>query len=148
MTNLHGQHFDVLQPGRHVLMHVPMWATESQTLLKVVANATRIGGACADIYFTKMTLEGGWVRMSHGQRGQGVLAFTTAVAPKPSWMRFGPARIKIVRGMTSTGAVYLNIMAREIKAVTRKYKIGGLLGEGDHTFAATPTKSCKMLVSL
>jgi len=147
MSNVLGHHFDVLQPGSHVLMHVPMWAKQSRTLLRVMANATRIGGACTDIYFTEIRLDGGWVRRSKAQHGKGVLAFTTAVAPKPSWMRFGPARIKIVRGMTSVGTVYLNFMAR-LKAVHRKYKIGGLLGEGDHTFAATPIENCRKFVNL
>jgi hypothetical protein len=147
MSNVLGHHFDVLQPGRHVLMHVPMWAKKGQTLLNVAANATRIGGACTDIYFTEIILDGRWVRSSKGQHGRGALAFTTAKAPKPSWMKFGPARIKIVRGRTSTGTVYLNIMAR-LKAVMRNHKIGGLLGEGDHTLAATPVKNCRKVINL
>jgi len=147
MSNVLGDHFDVLQPGRHVLMHVPMWAKKGQTLLKVVANATRLGGACTDIYFTEITLGGGWVRSSTAQHVRGVMAFTTAKAPKPSWMQFGPARIKIVRGRTSTGTVYLNILAR-LKAVMRRHRIGGLLGEGDHTFAATPVDNCRKHINL
>lgn len=147
LSNVLGHHFDLLQPGRHVLMHVPMWAKRGQTLLKVVANATRMGGACTDIYFTEIMLDGGWVRSSRAGRGRGVLAFTTAKAPTRSWMKFGPARIKIVRGRTSTGTVYLNIMAR-LKTVMRKYRIGGLLGEGDHTFAATPVENCRGIVNL
>jgi hypothetical protein len=147
MSNVLGHHFDVLQPGRHVLMHVPMWAKKGQTLLKVEANATRIGGACTDIYFTEIVLKGGWVRNSKVQHGRSVLAFTTAEAPRSFWMRFGPARIKIVRGRTATGTVYLNIMAR-LKAVMRRHRIGGLLGEGDHTFAATPMENCRKFINL
>jgi len=128
-------------------MHVPMWAKQGRTLLKVVANATRIGGACTDIYFTEIMFEGGWVRRYKAQHGRGALAFTTAAAFKPSWMRFGPARVKVVRGRTSTGTVYLNIMAR-LKAVLGKYRIGGLLGEGDHTFAATPVENCRKFINL
>ncbi|CAK0865182.1 unnamed protein product [Prorocentrum cordatum] len=147
MSNFLGHHFDVLQPGRHVLLHVPMWAKQGQTQLKVAASAARIGGACADIYFTEIALEGGWVRRSRAHHGRGALAFTTTEAPSPSWMKVGPARIKVVRGGASTGAVYLNIMAR-LKEVVQKYRVGGPPGEGGRTFAAAPTKSCRELIDL
>ncbi|CAK0878003.1 unnamed protein product, partial [Prorocentrum cordatum] len=49
LQNIYGQRFDLMKTGRHVLINVPKGNVEN-TLLRVDADAERLGGQCADIY--------------------------------------------------------------------------------------------------
>ena len=62
------------------------------------------------------------------------------------WMRFGPLKVKVVHGRTSQGSTYLNFYVKHLFEVDAA--VGGLLGEDDHTEAATPERGCLKKISL
>jgi hypothetical protein len=154
MVNVHGQRFDILRPGIHVLLQLPRGA-EHDVLLRVEAHATQLGGACADIYFQALNLTGSWVREAQGQ-SQPVRNTKPGIryhANQPvgdghgtNWMRFGKVDLKVVWGHTKTGLQYLNMYARRLSKAGMP--IGGLLGLDDHTAAATPSARCKRTMTL
>lgn len=151
MVNVHGQKFDILRPGVHVLLQLPR-GTEHDVLLRVEAHAAQLGGACADIYFQALNMTGRWVREAQGQntKARG-LRFH---ANKPivnnghgtTWMSFGRVELKVVWGHTKSGLEYLNLFARRLSKAGMP--IGGLLGLDDHTAAATPSARCKRTMTL
>jgi len=142
LVNIHGQRFDILKQGAHVLIHIPRWAGPERTLLRVDALAKRVGDACADIYFTALNITGGWVPYRHGLQFS---AFGTGRIRR-EWQRFGLVSMKVVRGHTSDGTRYLNVFAKHLR--NDGYPVGGLLGEDDHSAASTQDLSCKRLLSL
>ncbi|CAK0801418.1 unnamed protein product [Prorocentrum cordatum] len=154
LVNVHGQRFDVLQPGTHVLLHVPLGAHPSHVLLRVEAEAQQLGGSCEDTYFVAVNITGRWAgpeALAHGTgEGRRGLVFRAggdaAARPDAAWMSFGTVSLKVVHGRTRAGVAYLNLYARNL--LKAGYLIGGLLGEGDHTEVAAPNPSCKRVVSL
>ncbi|CAK0815228.1 unnamed protein product [Prorocentrum cordatum] len=50
LTNMYGEHFDLYRSGVNVLLQIPRWTGAEQTLLRLEADARRIGGACSDVY--------------------------------------------------------------------------------------------------
>ncbi|CAK0846077.1 unnamed protein product [Prorocentrum cordatum] len=49
LQNIHGERFDLMKTGRHVLIHIPR-RDDKNTLLRVDGDVQRLGGQCADIY--------------------------------------------------------------------------------------------------
>jgi len=147
LVNVHGEHFDVLKPGVHVLLLVPFRANRSDALLAVEADAQRIGDACADTYFMSVNITGKWAEAklhSHRQgSGHGLMfsAGTGASHTGTKWMSFGKIALKVVHGRTDEGIAYLNFFARNLRGAG--YPIGGLLGEDDHSEATTPRRECR-----
>jgi hypothetical protein len=156
MVNVQGQHFDVLKPGAHILLHVPLQASASQTLLFVEADARQVGGACADTYFMNINITGKWVESKvidrHGlsvigrRRGLTFNAGAGKVHTGTKWMSFGKIELKVVHGRTKEGTAYLNFFARNLRKAG--YLVGGLLGEDDHTEAATPSRGCVKILEI
>ncbi|CAK0910974.1 unnamed protein product, partial [Prorocentrum cordatum] len=151
LVNVHGQHFDVMKSGVHVLLHVPFKARPSQVLLLVQADAQRVGGACADTYFMSVNMTGKWVASRVHALGLvgGGLSFsagTGAVHTGSKWMSFGKVSLKVVHGRTKTGVAYLNFFARNLRHAG--YVVGGLLGEDDHEEAATVSNACKSVIDI
>jgi hypothetical protein len=141
LTNMHGQRFDLYQPGVHVLIQVPRRARPADTLLRVDADARRMGAACADLYFQVLNITGNWTGESGG------LQFFANKAPDSSdWRKFGDVDLKVIRGHTGEGIEYLNVFVKHLNAV--KFPVGGLLGEDDHAAAATPGPECTKGVDL
>jgi len=151
MVNVHGQRFDILRPGIHVLLQLPR-GMETDFLLRVEAQAVQLGGACADIYFQSLNLTGGWVRDAHGQHTRHSAIRYYANQPVGShlhgtnWMSFGKVDLKVVWGHTKSGLRYLNMFARRLSKAG--VPIGGLLGLDDHTAASTPSLRCKRTMTL
>jgi len=148
---VHGQHFDVMKAGVHVLLHVPIKARRSQVLLRVEADAQRVGGACADTYFMSINMTGKWVQSKvHelGLAGGGLFfrAGSGAVHTGTKWMSFGKVRLKVVHGRTDTGVAYLNFFAGNLRHAG--HIVGGLLGEDDHEEAATVSEACKKVYDI
>jgi len=147
MVNVQGQHFDVLKAGPHVLIHVPLQARPSGTFLHVEADAQKVGGACADTYFMSINITGRWAESEVRKRvlGGGKGFTFTAGAGKAhtgtKWMSFGKVTLKVVHGRTREGTAYLNFFARNLRKAG--YLVGGLLGEDDHTEAASPSRECR-----
>ncbi|CAK0792265.1 unnamed protein product [Prorocentrum cordatum] len=152
LVNVHGEHFDVMRPGVHVLLLVPFRANRSDALLAVEADAQRIGDACADTYFMSVNMTGAWVESkvaSLGLKGGHGLFFsagTKAANTGTPWMSFGKVWLKVRHGRTSTGTAYLNFFARNLRHAG--HMVGGLLGEDDHTEVATLSSGCKKTLAL
>lgn len=140
LQNIFGQRFDIMQPGRHVLLHIPRAASASATLLHVQADARHEGGQCADMYFKALNVTGAWV----GTDGHTY----SADAPQKShgWMTAGKVEFKVAWGHTLNGIQYLNFYVRHMKFVD--HEIGGLLGMDDFKEAATSNAWCKDVIQL
>jgi len=51
LQNVHGERFDLMNPGKHVLINIPKGDPVENALFRVVAEASRLGGECADMYW-------------------------------------------------------------------------------------------------
>jgi hypothetical protein len=144
LTNVYGQRFDLMRPGQYVLVNIPRGASAENTLLRVEADARRLGGACADLYFQEMNVTGAWVNAQYA----GGLHFQAqnVLDKKPSWVTFGKVQIKVAHGHTQQGTLYLNFYVKHLGQAG--FEVGGLLGEDDHLEAATPSKACSHQTSI
>eukprot|EP00959_Pyramimonas_sp_CCMP1952_P079024 1652031-Pyramimonas_sp.AAC.1 len=48
LQNIHGERFDLMKPGVHVLINIPRGTSVEDALLRVQADARRVGERCAD----------------------------------------------------------------------------------------------------
>jgi len=55
-------------------------------------------------------------------------------------LKFGKVQVKVAHGHTQNGAQYLNFYVKHLGH--SGFSVGGLLGEDDHTEAATPSEAC------
>jgi hypothetical protein len=139
LQNINGQRFDLMRPGKHVLLCIPRGADAPHIVLQVEAEVQRLGHGCGDMYFQHMNITGAWVEAKHA----GTLQFHAGVIGgevELAWMTFGPVDLKVVRGRNQLGIRYLNLYAKHLGLA--KFKIGGLLGEDDHEYEATPAEDC------
>jgi hypothetical protein len=142
LTNMYGQRFDLYRPGVHVLLQIPRWAGLEHTLLRLEADARRMG-TCSELYFQALVIFGKWTNRSDR------LEFFAKSDHKPNsmkWTQFGKVGLKVVSGRTREGLDYLNVFARHIGNIG--YSVGGLLGEDDHKDVSIPPKACAKQVSL
>jgi len=140
LVNVHGQRFDLYQPGVHPLVRIPRSSGRRAAHL-VVARGTRLGAGCKELYFTVVNVSGTWSRhRSLAWVAGGVRS------GRPRWMTFHQVGVKVVHGRTLLGTAYLNVLVRGLSKAN--YAIGGLLGEDDHTVASTPTNDCTKLTTL
>jgi len=145
MQNILGQKFDLMRPGDHTLVQIPKQRNNYDTLLRVVAQVSRVGGSCQDMYIMSVNVTGAWLQKS----GRRHLHFAAGVAqPKldNNWLHFGPVDLKVAQGKTRDDTVYLNFLVRNLAKTS--YPVGGLLGEDSHEIEATPTKDCQRSMSL
>jgi len=143
LQNIHGERFDLLRPGKHILINIPRGDVES-ALLRVEADARRLGGHCADMYFQELNLTGVWVETKY----TGGLRFQAQglIDEKSAWIKFGKVELKVVRGRTQQDTQYLNFYVKHLGRTG--FAVGGLLGEDDHKEAAMATEACLHQVSL
>jgi len=139
LQNIYGERFDLMQAGRHVLVHIPRGARSEGTLLRVDAQAERLGEACGDMYFQEVNVTGRWVQAKHA----GGLRYRAAeVAPKdPKWATFGRVDLKVGHGHTGQGIRYLNVYVKHLNRAG--FSVGGLLGEDDHSEEETAPTGCR-----
>merc|ERR1712232_947681 len=145
LQNINGQRFDLMRPGSFVLLHVPRGADAPHILLRVEADAERLGPKCGDMYFVNLNITGHWVDAKH----KGILQFHAGDIDgkeEPAWMTFGVVDLKVVRGHTQLGIRYLNLYVKHLGRT--RFKVGGLLGEDDHEYEATPDVDCVPKLSL
>ena len=144
LQNVHGERFDLMKPGKHVLLNIPRGISAGDALLRVQADARRLGGHCADLYFQEVNITGEWVRAT----GTDGLRFQAQGVhdKQPKWMEFGKVRVKVAYGRTQNGAQYLNLYVKHLGH--SGLAVGGLLGEDDHVDAAMPPQACAHHVSL
>ncbi|CAK0905642.1 unnamed protein product [Prorocentrum cordatum] len=143
LQNIHGERFDLLKPGHHLLIQIPRKSFEN-TLLRVDAEAQRMGGQCTDMYFQELNITGAWAEAQ--QTGGFHYHAQDVHSSKPRWEHFENVQLKVARGRTQQGIKYLNLY---VKDLTRTgYAVGGLLGDDDFTDAATPEAGCVRQMAL
>jgi len=138
LQNVYGERFDLMKPGNHVLIHIPRFERVENVLLRVEAEARRLGGQCADMYFREINITGEWVEatVTGGLRFQ-----SEAVRDEmPGWVKLGKVQVKVAHGRTQEGIQYLNFYVKHLGRAG--FAVGGLLGEDDHVEAAMPSKGC------
>jgi len=133
-----------MKVGQHVLIQVPRGQGPEHALLRVVAEARRLGEHCADIYFQKINITGSWALAS--RRGGYQYVSGTVADETPEWLTLGKVMVKVVHGRTQSGTDYLNIYAKHLGRAGRP--VGGLLGGDDHSDEATPPAECEHLIGL
>jgi len=144
LVNIHGQRFDLMQPGLHSLVHIPRRAEAVRTLLDIQAEVRRVGATCADMYVQSINATGAWASAPEHPAG----IFFSAKTPDQNlgWQNLGQVKLKVVEGHTKNGIAYLNFLIRSLSKVD--YSIGGLLGEDDHTAASKVDPHCRTLRAL
>jgi len=145
MQNILGQRFDLMRPGDHTLVQIPAHRHYRETLLRVVAQVSRVGASCQDMYIMKVNVTGAWLEKA----GRRHLHFAAGVAqPKleSKWLHFGPVDLKVAQGKTRDDKVYLNFLVRNLAKTS--FPVGGLLGEDSHEVESTPTEGCHRSLSL
>ena len=132
-----------MQTGKHVLINIPRKRVHN-VLLRVNAEAKRMGTECADIYFQDVNITGAWadVKKNGGFR---YLA-QDATKERAKWVSFGSVQLKVAHGRTVQGIKYLNVYVKNLHFV--KHVVGGLLGEDDHSKEAAVPVNCKRRVIL
>lgn len=144
MQNVHGERFDLMRQGKVVLIEIPRGKHVENALLVVEADARRLGEHCADMYFQRLNITGAWADEAHA----GGLTFDahTARESRAEWQKFGPLELKVVHGRTEKDILYLNFYVKHLGVAG--FDVGGLLGEDDHSWVATPEGECVNTVSL
>ncbi|CAK0880649.1 unnamed protein product [Prorocentrum cordatum] len=144
LQNIHGERFDVMKPGRHVLIHIPRGEPARSTLLHVEAEAKRLGGQCSDMYFQRLNVTGAWAETK--QPGGYHYKSQSDIDETPEWIGLGRLELKVVHGRTQQGTLYLNFYVKHLGRAG--HAVGGLLGEDDHSEVETPPEACAQRISL
>jgi len=144
LQNVHGERFDLMKPGVHLLINIPRGVPAEDAFLRVQADARRLGGSCADMYFQEVNVTGSWAEAK--QDGGYRYAASQRVFETPEWLACGKVELKVVHGHTQRGLQYLNFYVRHLSRAG--FVVGGLLGEDDHRDATTPPASCTHHASL
>jgi len=144
LQNIHGERFDLMAPGSHVLINIPRGEPAENTLLRVQANARRLGGQCEEIYFTEVNVTGSW---AYAKNAAGYHYDSQRDASETAnWMTLGRVEVKVVHAHTGTGMQYLNVYIKHLGRAGAV--VGGLLGEDDHVAVSTPPAGCMHHLSL
>ena len=144
LQNIHGERFDLMKPGEHVLINIPRGVTAEKSLLRVQAAARQLGGQCADMYFQELNVTGSWAEAT--QTGGYHYTASRSDVETPSWVAYGKVGLKVVHGHTDSGLSYLNVYVRHLGRAG--FAVGGLLGEDDHEDVSVPPSGCVRRVSL
>jgi len=144
LQNVHGERFDLMKPGKHVLVNIPRGAGAEKSLLRVQADARMLGGQCADMYFQEVNVTGSWAEAK--QVGGYHYSVSQRDVETPEWVVFGKVGLKVVNGRTDAGLLYLNVYVKHLGRAG--YAVGGLLGEDDHADVVTPPEACVKRMTL
>ncbi|CAK0788621.1 unnamed protein product [Prorocentrum cordatum] len=144
LQNIHGERFDLMKAGKHVLLNIPRGTGAESSLLRVQADARRLGGHCADIYFQELNVTGSWAYAE--QAGGYHYSVSQRDIKTPGWATIGKVELKVVRGHTDSGLQYLNMHVKHLGRAG--FAVGGLLGEDDHDDVSTVPDDCAQHLSL
>jgi len=144
LQNVHGERFDLMKPGKHVLINIPRGTSAEDALLRVQADARRLGGGCADMYFQELNVTGSWADAK--QAGGYHYSISQRAVETPEWVAFYAVELKVVHGRTQSGLQYLNLYVKHLGRAG--FAVGGLLGEDDHRDVMTPPAACTKHTSL
>jgi len=138
LQNVHGERFDLMKPGKHVLLNIPRGKSADNALLRVEARANQLGGQCSDMYFQELNVTGSWAEAKKaGGYHHSALQHDVEA---PEWVVFGQVELKVVHGHTNGGLKYLNVFVKHLGRAG--FVVGGLLGEDDHSDVIQPDGSC------
>jgi hypothetical protein len=143
LKNVFGERFDLMRPGRHVLINIPRGEPIENTYLRVEADASRLGGQCADLYFQELNITGS---LAEEKKAGGYRYQARGDNETPDWLHFGKIDLRIVHGRTDHGIEYLNFYVKHLKRAG--FAVGGLLGEDDHSQVEIPPEACIQHVTL
>jgi len=137
MVNVKGQHFDVLQRGYHTFLQIPRGAAPGDTMLRVEALIMG-GSSCEFAFIQSINITGKWAEQNGTRPG----GFKFEALPmgvhikrrRHSWT-LGPVIVHIGYGLTASDFPYLNFHVKKLNEAGMS--VGGLLGEDDHTAAAS-----------
>jgi len=102
-----------------------------------------MSASCADVYIQRLNITGDWVL----EKGERMLAYSAQSGRvKTGWQKIGKVEVKVARGRTKEGVKYLNVFTKHLGKTG--LAVGGLLGDDDHTMAATPMADCRKTMSL
>jgi hypothetical protein len=144
LENVHGERFDLMKSGNHILLNIPRGAMVETALLLVQADARRLGGQCADLYFQELNITGAWAEAKRAG-GYHYSASHTNL-DSPGWVSFDKVALKVVNGNTDGGLAYLNVYVKHLRRAG--FAIGGLLGEDDHEDVIVPPEACVSKLAL
>jgi hypothetical protein len=144
LKNVYGDRFDLMKEGRHVLINIPRGMSAENALLRVQADASRLGGHCADMYFQEVNVTGSWAESK--RVGGYHYSVSQDAAETSEWVAFGKVGLKVAHGRTTGGLQYLNLYVKHLSRTG--FAVGGLLGEDDHWDVSLPPKECKKQMSL
>jgi len=144
LQNIHGERFDLMSEGKHMLVSIPRGERAENALLSVEAEARKLGGQCDDMYFTEINITGSW---AYEKQDGGYHYVSHSVARESGeWISLGMVELKVVNGRTETGTQYLNFFIKHLGRAG--LAVGGLLGEDDHEAVSTPPTACVQHLSL
>jgi hypothetical protein len=145
LMTMRGERFDIMRAGTHMLLQIPRGAVAETSLLAAEAHAERSSAACSDLYFKSLNLTGRWAdELNSG--GFRFLAGVPDAHVGTGWLHIKQVDVKVRWGRTGEGVEYLNVFFRHLGMVG--FPVGGLLGEDDHSQAATPDPYCAQILSL
>jgi len=144
LQNVYGQRFDLMKEGKHVLIDIPRGVSAENALLRVQADARRLGGHCADMYFQEVNVTGSWAQAK--QAGGYHYSVSQNVGETREWTAFGKVELKVVHGRTRLGLKYLNLYVKHLKRAG--FAVGGLLGEDDHGDVSQVPAACHQTMAL
>jgi len=144
LQNVHGERFDLMKEGKHVLISIPRGQDAQHALLRVQADARRLGGNCADLYFKEVNVTGAWAEAKNA--GGYHYSVSQNDIEAPEWVAFGKVELKVVHGRTDGGLPYLNVYMKHLRSAG--VAVGGLLGEDDHEDVITPPEACTRKMAL
>ena len=149
LQNIHGERFDVMKPGEHVLIHIPRQERLENTLLHVQAVAQTLGVACEDTYFVRINVTGKWPNALR-PGGFTFRADDPDSGAESKWMSLhglsNGLQMKVVHGQTQQGIRYLNFYIKHLDRTG--FPVGGLLGEDDHEDVSTLPRACERRMAL
>ena len=133
-----------MKSGQHVLINIPRGMSAEDALLRVQADARRLGGECADMYFQALNVTGSWAEAK--QAGGYRYGVSQSAVETPQWVAFGTVQLKVVHGHTDSGFQYLNVYVKHLGRAG--FAVGGLLGEDDHKDVMIPPAACEKRTEL
>jgi len=144
LQNVHGERFDLMMPGMHTLINIPRGERVENALLRVDAEARRMGEHCEDIYFIALNITGSW---AYAKQAEGYhYSSHSAAHGSAKWIALGNIKLKVVQGLTESGVQYLNFYVKHLGQAG--FAVGGLLGEDDHADVSTLPPACIHVLSL
>ena len=164
MTNVRGEKFWLMQPGKHSFLRIPL---DTGSKLRVDADVERIGDLCSEMYIKSLNISGSHLHQAGAlllRAGKPVVQVEGQPAPvnitdfaKQSHafgvltrspfmlhLEIGDSHLDVKwkefhhRG--GDKGKYLNFKATHLGETV---DVGGLLGHDDHTFAASTPSQCK-----